>query len=64
MHFLLDYSNQMPVNRYFLSIDKSGMPFVDTPAVYSDYEDLYESIQNNILFGGQSDMDLFVVKEE
>jgi len=62
-NFLLDYSNKVPVNRYFLSIDASGMPFTETPAVYNNYESIYEKIQNDILFGNQDRGDLFKIKK-
>lgn len=62
-NFLLDYSNKIPVNRYFLSIDENGMPFTETPEVYSDYENIYEKVQANMLFGNQMEGDLFKIKE-
>lgn len=58
-NFLLDYSNKLPVNRYFLSIDASGKLYSDTPANYSIYEYVYMTVQNDIIFGNQNEIKLF-----
>ncbi|MDD3350218.1 MAG: LTA synthase family protein, partial [Eubacteriales bacterium] len=63
-NFLLDYSNKVPVNRYFLAVDASGRPFLETPAAYNNYESTYENIQKNMMFGEQNQWTLFEVKQE
>lgn len=61
-NFLLEYSNKLPVNRHFLSIVDQGIPYKKTPKIFSNYENIYQSIQNNILFGDQSKKNLFIIK--
>jgi|GEM_PF-6553269 len=61
-NFLLDYSTKVPVNRYYLSIDASGMPFIETPSIYANYEKIYNKVQNDMMFGDQNEKNLFTVK--
>ncbi len=60
--FLMDYREKLPVNRYFLAVDSAGMLFSEPPAIYNHYEQIYQKVQNNILFGDQSELDLFQIK--
>jgi hypothetical protein len=61
-NFLLDYSGKLPVNRYFILVDSSGMPLEEVPAVYRNYETIYQNVQNDILFGDQNNKELFEIK--
>lgn len=61
-NFLLDYSGKLPVNRYFILVDSSGMPLDEVPAIYRNYESVYQNVQNDILFGAQNNKELFEVK--
>lgn len=58
-NFMLDYAKQLPVNRYFLSIDAGGRPFKETPAIYSNYETVYRNVQLDMMLGEQTKWDLF-----
>ncbi|MFZ2537332.1 MAG: sulfatase-like hydrolase/transferase, partial [Oscillospiraceae bacterium] len=61
-HFLLDYSNKVPVNRHFLSVVEQGIPYKYTPSIYDNYEYTYKRVQNDMLFGYQNEKDLFSTK--
>jgi len=58
-NFLLEYSIKVPVNRYFLSVDVSGKLYNKTPGYYNIYEYVYQTVQNDILYGNQNNKDLF-----
>jgi phosphoglycerol transferase MdoB-like AlkP superfamily enzyme len=61
-NFLIDYSNKLPINSYFLTITQNGMPFIGTPSAYDSYENAYMQVQNDMLLGKQNEWDLFQTK--